>query len=98
MMKLTCTRTRWAARGPRPGTLLLFFEHALEVSPVARFTELGDVRLEAGPVDPVFAPRNLLEARDLQALAIFDHVHELRCIQQRVVSARIQPSRTAPEQ
>ena len=78
--------------------LLLAGEEPAQVLGVARLAELRDVGLEAGPVDPALPPGDLLQAGDLEPLAVLDHVDELGGLEQRVVRARVQPGRAAAEE
>ena len=50
-----------------------------------------------GGVDPALAPGDLLDAGDLQALAVLDHVDELRGLEERVVGPGVEPGRPAAE-
>src|SRR5580658_5236626 len=77
--------------------LLLPGEEPAQVTGIARFSELRDVCPEAGVVDPALPPCNLLDAGDLQPLAVFDHVDKLGGLKQGVVRPRVQPRRAAPE-
>ena len=54
--------------------------------------------LDVGGVDPAEAPGDLLEARDHQALAILDALHEVGRLQERFERAGIEPRGAAAEQ
>lgn len=56
-----------------------------------------DRGLEGGTIDPALHPRDLLEAGDLEALALFEHGDELRGVEQAVGGAGIQPGGASPE-
>src|ERR1017187_1918762 len=72
-------------------------EKVPEVLCVGGPAEPGDVGLKHRAVDPAVAPGDLLQARDLQALPMLDHVDKVGGVEQGAVRSCVQPRRAASE-
>src|SRR5882724_12049012 len=83
-----------SASCPRSSTLA---ENFPQISAVGRLAQPRDVGLELGAIDPIPAIGDLLQAGDLEALAILDDMHELGGLEQRVVGAGVEPGGAAAE-
>src|SRR5271169_6349589 len=90
----TLTAPAWAL--PGAGGSALAGELPQIVAILVLAERLGEP-LEVGSGDQALAERDLLDAGDLEALALLDRAHELAGLQQRLVSAGVEPGGAAPE-
>src|SRR4051812_8896196 len=68
-----------------------------QIVPVPGLSELVAERGELVEVDVALAERDLLEAGDLQSLAVDECLQEGARLEQRIVRARVEPRRAAAE-
>src|SRR5437667_11812646 len=69
----------------------LFLGQALEIFSVAGFSVEPSEPQQLGGVDEALAEGDFLDAADLLAGALFEHAHEFRGLEQRVVRPGVEP-------
>src|SRR5206468_1749544 len=82
----------------RGGSFPLHFgiaQHAQEVLAVLALARLLAELLELRRVDEALEKRDLLDTGDLQALALFERLDELRAAQERIIRAGVEPGDAA---